>query len=329
MLRYIESWWRLRWLWWIEIGLWLIATTLFLSNYLPEHESVTRVWVAPEATRLLFADQLWKSGTLRNAALQTQALEELVRTDAFVTRVANNTALTSIMTTPEGRRQVRGYLASNLRISLIGDNLFELRFIADPPELANQLMRATVGALRDIVAEADRSQAELLISSHQVQLAESERSWQAAAQAVQDFIRKNPDLSDAPTLSALSPIRLELQELRLREENAYQTYQQLRATIDGIQQTAAARSTGWRASTSLIDVPAVDQRPRPAWRSLAPRIIAVTLMLFTAGMITLMFATWFDSSFNRPVELQRRFNLPILGTVPRRRLRRRWPLLTA
>jgi hypothetical protein len=317
MVPYLETWVRLRWLWALTGLIWLGLVVLLWRGYRPEYHAVARVSVNATVIHLLAPGSLPPEAPL--ATWRYWSLHDLLRSDAFIERVGKQTALSRYASRPEDRVGLRNYLLSTLSVRVVGPGLLELRFAADPPDLADQVMRAIVTALAESLDEAEQSQGQLALSVYEPHLLAAERAWQAAEAELQAFTRTHPELQVPDSTLVTLPLvpLVELNQLRQRELSARRAYEELKATVDRIQEQSEARGTGLRRSIKLVDAPAVATRPLPAWNTLGLRVVAVTIILLAANLITLVLVTWSEAGLRHWAATPLQVGLPVLGSLPR------------
>ena len=75
-------------------------------------------------------------------------------------------------------------------------------------------------------------------------------------------------------------------------------------------------------SLTVVDVPYFVGGLRSSSETLALRLVALTLLVLTANLASVLLITWADGSVLRSAEVVASLDLPCLGSVPRSR--RRW-----
>jgi hypothetical protein len=324
MIPYLETWVRLRWLWALTAVIWLGLVVLIWRDYRPAYEAVARVSVNATVIHMLAPGTL--PPDLPLATWRFWSLHDLLRSDAFIERVGKQTALSRYAGRPEDRIGLRNYLLSTLSVRVVGQGLLELRFAADPPEVADQVMRAIVTTLAESLDEAEQSQGHLALSAYEPHLMAAERAWRAAEDDLQAFMQTRPELQvpdSAVSTVPMAPL-VELQHLQREELRTRRAYEELKATVDRIQEQSVARGLGLRSSIKLVDAPAVSTRPLPAWNTLGLRIVSVTIILLAANLATLFLVTWGEAGLRQRATTARQVGLPVLGHLPHLR-RPVWP----
>jgi hypothetical protein len=145
-----------------------LVPLLVIPGYLwlvpPQFESQAGIWAdypayvksSEDATRVTTAAQM-----------QGNRLAELLRTRSFRDDVAKRTALASLVDTPEGEARLERLFKRNATIAPNGDHLLIVRYRAETPQLAYEVVNALLAAFKDRVAQERAVQAKTAVTFYE------------------------------------------------------------------------------------------------------------------------------------------------------------------
>lgn len=313
MRAYLETCFRLRWLWWSATLAWLVVALVIVRANLSEYEIVTRVWLRPPiAHTLVFGAPPQRE---LSAYQQSQILSDLIRTDALMTRITNQTSLQALANTAEGRQLVRDYLVQRLVVIPQGNNLFELRLTTSQPDIAVPMITGVVGALTEVTLYSDLLLSELSLQYYGPLLTDAEQKWLTAMAAAQEYLRNHPEYSE-PETAWLALVDSELLQLQGRERRARQAYEEAAATVNQIELAMSAREVTSSDRIVAIDPPIVSIHPLPFWKIAGLRLVATMVLMLCAVIATIVITTWTDPSARSRAELMAITGRRVLGYLP-------------
>src|ERR671914_524901 len=111
------------------------------------YESYVGVWVDRPA--YLNANPADWNNYLSPAQNRSNRLSELLRTRAFLVDVAGRTSLAPLIGNERGEQRIRDVLAADLGVFPSANHLLVLRYRAQSPQLAQQMLNAIVEAFKE------------------------------------------------------------------------------------------------------------------------------------------------------------------------------------
>jgi hypothetical protein len=311
MRPYLDTCFRLRWLWPLAGGLWLAVMLAIVSSYRAEYEGVVRIWTRPSLARQLMAE------TDAQAAPPNQTsvvLKDLFASEGFLLRAIEQTPLRDLTATDEGRVRVLYYVMERLTVAPTSASVVELRFVSERRDIIAPVLSAVAGGASDAVVLTERAQADVALQYFEPQQRTAEAAWLTAAGAVHAQLAANADLTESEVI-----VSTKLLELRQREESARRTYDRLTATLEQLRLASDIRATSLGYTVKIIDGPIVPAQPRPIWQALGWRLGAATTLMLAAALGVALLATWTDATLRRAADAPARLATPVLGALPRRR----------
>ena len=299
----------------------------------PYYETTAGVW-AERPAYVPITDET--SRYVSPAQYQQSRLNELLQTRAFLEDVGRRTSLAPLLTSDQGREQVVVYLQRAIYPLPSGNKLLGIRVRADDPDLAMEIINATLTTFRERAQNERSTQASSAISFYEGQLKNAEDDRSKAQDAVRRYVTANPRLSaDAAALvgsgsgssssttrvpvpaSALDP---QLSELSKRLDAAEREVDRLRGLVEQARFDASASLDGSDSSLQVVDPPIYPSRPQRERRRfiIFPAAAVVIGGLVSALLLISLTAT--DRSVRSSADLRNVGR--VIGVVPRMGLRK-------
>jgi uncharacterized protein involved in exopolysaccharide biosynthesis len=283
------------------------------------YESYAGIWV-DRPTYLNYQTD-WNS-YITPAQNQSGRLTELVKTQSFLDDVAKRTSLAPLVGTPRGEDRVQRTIADGLGVVASGKNLLVLRFRADTPQLAYEVLTGIVDAFNDNAANDEINQASLATSFYQSQLDDARTQLDAAQTALQQYVASNPRYTDTvksttsggqPSLVLGQPLDPQLAQLQHEVDFNQTEVARQRNTLEQAKISASAALQGQELGFQVLDAP---QMPTTALRQTRNRLIIplagllVGIVLSALALVLLMAG---DRAVRNESDLG---DVRVLGIVP-------------
>jgi len=260
----------------------LIVAPVSLLTMPVYYEASAGIWVA-RPTYIKYDDEATRYST--PAREQADRLTELLRSRSFLLDVAQRTSLAPWTRSLKGEEALRNTIDKGLGMTPTS-NMLLVRFRADSPQLAYEVVTALLDAFQEKVISDRSDQAALAISFWESRLQDARARLAKSDSALRRYLQSNPQVSatDLSRASSTTPGAMdrELVDLRLRVQMDERDVDNARTALDRIQFDAAAAQEGQEVGFQVIDPPQV---PATATRDLKKRIIfPVAGALFGVGL---------------------------------------------
>lgn len=321
MVRYLETFYRRRWLSIFPLAVVVIGSLLLFVLQPPTFTSVTRIWVDQVKISSGSGSEIYSSLTDREAGL----LKEMLLTHEFAGRVATAASLSERLAAveadsnifvrlkiqhprPASADLVHEALTGRAKVATIGPQILAISYTDHNPQLAADMLQAIVLQFgNELIDTANaRTRSELDVANQTLKT--DQTLVDNANKKLAEYLAGHPELR-APTATPtadLLRLQQDLTDRRLRLDDQTQKQHDLELTL------SEAQSTGFRIidpagvptlATSLIKV--LQQAVLP------PLLAGLVLMI---GGVTVLTLT--DATVRRADELERLIARPIAGSVP-------------
>ena len=299
----------------------------------PYYETTAGVW-AERPAYVPITDET--SRYVTPAQFQQARLNELLQTRSFLEDIAKRTSLAPLVDSPQGREQVVVYLQRAIFPLPSGNKLLGIRVRADDPDLAMEIINATLTTFRERAQNDRVSQASSAIAFYEGQLKNATDENSKAQDAVRRYITANPRLGadaaayagssassnpNAPRVqvpaSALDP---QLSELSKRLDASEREVERLRGLVEQSRFDASASIDGSDSSLQVVDPPIY---PTKAERERRRFLIFPAAAIAIGGLVSallLISLTATDRSVRSSADLRNVGR--VIGVVPRMGLRK-------
>jgi hypothetical protein len=297
----------------------------------PYYETTAGVWTERPAY-VPVTDE--SSRYVSPAQYQQSRLSELMQTRAFLDDIGRRTSLAPLLATDQGREDVVVYLQRAIYPQATGNKLLGIRVRADDPDLAMEIINATLAAFRERAQNERATQATSAIAFYEGQLKNAEDDRSKAQDAVRRYITANPRLgADASAIvgsgsgssstrppvpaSALDP---QLSDLTKRLDAADSEVSRLRGLAEQSRFDASASLDGSDSSMQVVDPPIYPSRPQRERRRFLIFPAAAVAIGGLVSALLLISLTATDRSVRSSADL--RSVGRVIGVVPRMGLRK-------
>jgi uncharacterized protein involved in exopolysaccharide biosynthesis len=273
----------------------LLVVPLMLRARPTYYEAVARLWVDRPAY-LRYTDDVSRYTPITQ--IQANRLSELLTTQSFATDVMNRTSMAGITETPRGTGIARDMLTRGFVSTVVGDHVLALRFRADTPQLAYEMVSAILDVFRDRLVTDRVTQADTATSFYGDRLKKSEEQVAKSTEAVRRYVATHPRAASVDPLRrtstdvdlpavALDP---QLGELLRRLDLDKSDVERARLALDQAGMEGSAALAGQELGIQVIDAPQVPVSRTIEMRSLVllPIVGLVVGLLLDAVLIILM-----------------------------------------
>jgi uncharacterized protein involved in exopolysaccharide biosynthesis len=297
----------------------------------PYYETTAGVW-AERPAYVPVTDE--SSRYVTPAQFQQARLNELLQTRAFLEDVARRTSLAPLLNTDQGREDVVVYLQRAIYPLPSGNKLLGIRVRADDPDLAMEIINATLTTFRERSANERAAQSSSAISFYEGQLKNASDDRDKAQDALRRYVAANPRLaadaaaltgsgsSSTSTSSRLQAATLDpqLSELSKRLDAAEREVDRLRQLAEQARFDASAAIDGSDSSLQVVDAPIYPTRPQRERRRFLIFPAAAVAIGGLVSALLLMSLTATDRSARSSADLRNVGR--VIGVVPRMGLRK-------
>ena len=315
LLRFMESYFRHRWLYLLPLVLALAAGAAFIFSEPVSYVATGRLYV--EKDSLLAALTSSNSGGslwVTAAQATTNEINELIGSRAFTRSVIQKTDLEQNMAdSPEVVDRTFTYFRDALSVQPRGDKLIEISVTSEDPKLAQQMVLAVMEAYVQWKMNNDFQESTAAQSFFQAQIQPYKDAVDAARGELIDYLNANPQ----PIRGDRSPEALmEIARLETTVKNAEDRLTAAQANEESAR-LAQVKSESVTRQTYLV----IDQPQMPTQTATSIKKVLQNLAIFLAVGLFLMFAgiaagALLDRSLRFTVDVRYGLSLPVLAMVP-------------
>jgi len=324
IFRFIESYFRHRWLYLLPIVLMGVMGLVYINSKDPEYVSKGTIYVQRESflASLTSISNSNASIWLTPAQATINQIRELLATDAFVRAVIFKSDLEAKM--DESRSEVEAIInevRNSIWIYSLGDNQLQINASHENARVSYQIVNAVLESYIQWQVNAQRSQSEAAQVFFAEQIKIYEADLEAARQQLIDYLIANPEpiQGQRPGIELLEVERLQnwvhLTESRYisaleKEENARLAMAQIESDT--------------RQTYTIIDAPRLPVEPDISLRQLATQaaiFLAVGGVLFLAAVVG---GILLDRTFRFPIDVQYGVNLPVFAMIADNQHQPKW-----
>jgi uncharacterized protein involved in exopolysaccharide biosynthesis len=329
IVRSLEAFFRYKWLILLPpILIPLIVGPIAVLRAASYYEAGASVWV-DRATYLTSTDG-FNNPYASPAQQQNGRLQEYLRTRPFLMSIASRTALAPLVGNEAGERTINTVFFRGFGAAPVSDRILLIRFRASNPQLAVQMVNATIEAFKDKVTADRLGQANLATSFYEGQLKTAEGALTKANDALRRYVAANPRLTNidpergaaATTASRLGlpadAIDPQLADLLRQVDQQQADVNRIRTALELARMDSEAAIQGQDVGFQVVDPPQLPTRLLTERRKALIFPVAglgVGLVL-GAALLVLLVAT--DRAARSEADLAA-FGR-VVGTVPRLRL---------
>lgn len=316
LLRFIENYFRHRWLYLLPIFLMVIAGGIFIAIEKPKYISHGNVFIQGESllasmTAIQNNDNSWWVSPAQTTA---NALNELLRTDAFIRAVIYSTDLEPKMRTD--RATVERTIAETRKgvwVTTLGDNQVQINAGFEDPKIAEQAVAAVIESYIQWQINGKRAESEAAQTFFNEQIANYTVDLENARQNMKNYLVANPapvqgDRSDIQKME-ISRLQREIDLIEARVGSALDKEENARLALAQI-------VSDTRQSYTIIDAPQVPDKPEVSKKELAIQFVVFVAVGMILSLAAIAGSLLLDRSANIPLDVQYGLNLPVLAVVP-------------
>jgi uncharacterized protein involved in exopolysaccharide biosynthesis len=315
LLRFLESYFRHRWIYLVPVVITLAAAGIYFLTYVPKFTAGGILYVNDKSllTSLSPVPNNDTSWWLTPAQATSNEMNELLQTNAFVRAIISETDLEAYMTGDQGQvYEVISAVRRSLALYPVGSNEISIYATFDDPQVAYQLVHSLINSYirwqvntRRVDSQVAQDFFSTLIQSHGKEL-------EVARQNLRDYYAQYPSpvRGERPIGQQLDIERLQAEialvsgryEIALRkEEEAKLAMTQIDSEV--------------HQAYVLLDAPLLPEKSDFSKKKLAVQgsiFLATGLLISLIGVLG---GTVLDRSFRFPADVQSRLNLPILAVI--------------
>lgn len=315
ILRFLESYFRHRWLYLMPILIMIIASGLYFYRLKPMYMAKGVISVQGESllaklSSIEGADFSWTTPS----AATVKEIYELNQTDSFARAVIQKTDLEARMSGGEAEvEETLEQVRSSLWASSLGDTQLAIVAKHEQPSVAYQLVNSVIETYVQWKINADLTDS-LAASKFFSGLSEKYKVDVDSARAeLYNFMIAHP----MPIKGERPDIEeLEINRLQSKLDQAITRYSKALDNVESAQLASAQAESNMRQSYMVIDSPKVPDKPEISRKQIALQLavfIVVGLLLSGIGVTG---AALLDRSFRFPIDIWHGLNLPVLTQVP-------------
>jgi uncharacterized protein involved in exopolysaccharide biosynthesis len=298
----------------------LIVGPIALMSAPIYYESWAGVWV-DRPQYLAYTQAGWNT-YLTPAQNQANALNEQLKTRSFVMDIAKRTQLAPLVGNARGEDRILKVFTDGLAITPNGDHLLVLRFRADTPKLAYDLLNSTIDAFKENASTDRVNQASLAISFYQAQLNDGQDNLNKLTSSARQYIAANPRLgsltsqpgqSTAPVLPATATDP-QLADLMGQIQFQQKEIDRIRGELSQAQFDASAGLEGQELGFQVIDPAQVPASPTRALKKQLIMPIGGLVGGAVLSIVLLVFLVTADRAVRGESDLPT--NVRVLGDMP-------------
>jgi uncharacterized protein involved in exopolysaccharide biosynthesis len=314
MARYVEMLIR----YWVRFAILLIVAPMALGAgsalLFRTYQGTASIWVeAPSYFGQTVTPAGWNL-FLTPAQNQSDTLNELLSTDAFVTNIEDRLIQNGAVPDVHTADAVVNSFPSHLHVNANGAHLVTLTFSNERQGTSTAVLTATIQLFQERLTAVQVEQANLSTSFLSGQLASAQARLNTSQAALQKYLADHPRVTISTVPQA---IQSDLDKLVAQVRQDQGDVTQLQTQLDQATFLGAAAQHLVETNTKLIDEPRIAKTGLLGDGSSLKRAALVALACLTLGAAYLLLLVWVDKTARDANELNSRLKVPVLATVPR------------
>jgi capsular polysaccharide biosynthesis protein len=312
MLRYIESFFRNKWLITIPALCLVLCGTALVLLVTPKYTAGATIWIERSAYLEMPGKQ---NAWITPAQAEAGRFRELVSTRAFSQAIADRITLPA-----EASELDKAYLTEIIQEGLYvwpeGEYLLKITFPHPEPTVALAVVQAAIEEYTKVMADSAHRQATDAIDFYKERIFTYETEILPKSNgAVTEYLNKHPELQQHDRDEVIvDPTFVQLQRQAENDRELYERYQQ---RLDQVMTQSGAVNKNQAANFRVLDAPLLT----PGTGTLTKKEI----LMFAAGgaglaigyvALFLGLATELDRTIRNPGDVQLRLRLPVLEVIP-------------
>ncbi|NTU77962.1 MAG: lipopolysaccharide biosynthesis protein [Chloroflexales bacterium] len=315
LLRFLESYFRHRWLYLLPIVIALGVGAVFVATASPVYVAAGRLYVEKDSL-LASLTSTSSGGSLWVTASQatTNEITELIASQAFTRSAIQKTDLEKNMSGGAAAiDQAFTYFRSALSVQPQGDKLVEISATSEDPKLAQQMVLATMEAYIQWKLNSDFQESVAAQSFFQAQIQPYKDEVDKARGELIDYNNANPQ----PVRGERPPEeQMELDRLQADVKSAEERLAAAQANEESARLAQVKSESVTRQTFQVIDQP---QMPTETTASLKDMIVNMAIFLGAGLFLSLAgigAGALLDRSLCFPIDVRHGLSLPVLAMVP-------------
>jgi capsular polysaccharide biosynthesis protein len=314
--RFLESYFRHRWLYLLPIVVMCAAAGIYIANMKPKYVASGSLYVQMESflSSLNSVTNNETSWWATPAQVVIGEMNELLKTDAFIRAIIHETNLEEDM--DEGYTVVSATIEEvreNIRVEPLGDNQLMISASHEDPLIAYQITNSMINSFIQWQVNAQRIESEAAQTFFANLIKEYEADLDKARAELVDYLVANPP----PLRGERTEIEnMEISRLQGAVELARSRYTSALEKEENARLALAQIESDTRQSYTIIDAPLLPERPDVSRKDLAIQLgifLAIGVILSAVAIAGNMII---DRSFRFPIDVYYGIHLPVLAMIP-------------
>lgn len=320
LLRFLETYFRHRWLYLLPIVIVVGAAVGYYSTTKPTYTARGILYVNDPSllTSLTAIQNNETNWWITPAQATTNEINELLQTDAFVRAVIKETDLEEFM--DDGMERVGEIIAGvrrGVKVNPAGNNQLYINVTSEFPEISYQLVPGVINSYLFWQINTERQDSQVAQEFFQDLIKDYTADLEGARQALADYYDAHP----AP-LSVTEV--LEIEQLQNQSDLAANRLNNALEKEENANLAMAQLESDIRQTYVLVDAPRVPDQHDLSNRKLAIQFATFLGVGIALSLISVAGATVLDRSFRFPVDVENLLHLPVLAVTPDVSPKRKW-----
>lgn len=316
LFRFLETYFRHRWLYLLPSVLILIAAGLYFSSRESEYIARGNVYVQDESLLASLNSVTDSSYSMWVTPAQNTSskVNELLITDAFIRAVIHKTDLENEIEGDEGTvDELIKETRRRIWITTLGNNQIQINAAQANPQVAVQIVNGIIESYIQWEVNSQRSESETAQAFFADQIVKYESDLETASQNLKVYLEVNP----APISGERSEIEiLEISRLQNSVDLAETRYLSALEKEENARLALAQIESVTRESYMIIDAPRLPEKPEISRKEIAIQAAIFVVVALLLDVVAVIGGMLLDRSFRLPLDLQVSTGLPVLTMVP-------------
>jgi capsular polysaccharide biosynthesis protein len=320
-LRFLESYYRHRWLYLLPLLLMAGVAALYFFTAKPTY-IVRGVLYVQQQSLLASLTSLRNDGfsVLTPAEATAQEMTDLLQTDSFIRALIQQTSLEATlgqgdMTVGETIEEVR----KAVWVETQGANQVRTFAAWEEPTIAYQLATASLESFIQWRINADRQESEVAQAFFAELIEQYRGDLELARTDLQSYLAAHPEQlrGKRPEVE-----QLEIDRLRAAVDLSQQRYSSVLAKDEDARLAMAQSESDARQTYLLIDSPTMPLEPETSLRKLALNMLIYLALGLILSIVAAAGGALLDRTLTFPIDARDRLDMPVLAMVPEARATR-------
>jgi uncharacterized protein involved in exopolysaccharide biosynthesis len=314
-LRFLESYFRHRWLYLLPIVMLLITAGIYFARKEPTYISrgvlsIQKESLLAKLTSIRGADYTWETPS----AATMKEIYELSQTDSFIRAVVQKTDLEANMAGgKEAVEETIDEVRESLNAKSLGDSQIEIEVRHENPAVSYQLVSSVIATFVQWKINADLSDSYAATQFFSEQSAQLKVAVDAARTELYDYMEAHP----LPIKGERQSIeQMEINRLETELNQAITRYSQTLDDLENSQLASAQAESDVRQSYIMIDAPQLPDKPDVSRKEIAFQLLVFLAIGVFISLMGITGAALLDRTFRFPVDISHGLDLAVLTQVP-------------